>query len=138
MKTVTQNNLNSKHHELPSSIGPYTQSIETNNIIFISGQIPIIPNTLLIPNNIYDQTYQVLKNIKNIIESKKLTINNIVKTTLFIKDMNDLSIINTSYKKFFESHTSLKVFKFPARSCVEVSRLPKDVKIEIESIAMRF
>lgn len=121
----------------PNPIGPYSQAIDTGEIIFISGQIPIIPNTVIIPDSVYDQTYQVLQNIRNIVESQKLDISNIVKTTLFIKNIDDLSEINRSYKKFFYMYSHVNEMNFPARSCVEVSRLPKDVKIEIEAIVMR-
>lgn len=130
-------NINNKKN-LPIPMGPYTQIIDIGEIIFISGQIPIIPETLLIPDNIYDQTYQTLQNIRNILESKNLTINNIVKTTLFIKNINNLSTINTSYKKFFNIYSGDHILNLPTRSCVEVSRLPKDVLIEIEAIAARF
>lgn len=124
----------------PSPIGPYSQAIDTGDMIFISGQIPIIPNTTIFPDNIYDQTYQTLQNIRNIVESQKLDISNIIKTTLFIKNIEDLSEINRSYKNFFcvYSRQYNKQINFPARSCVEVSRLPKDVGIEIEAIAMRY
>lgn len=140
-KNDDEDNRNKKTQVLPVSMGPYAQVVDTGIIIFISGQIPIIPSTLCIPDNIYDQTYQSLQNIRYIVESKNLTVNNIVKMTLFIKDIDDLSIINKSYRKFFSIYTNFhkkKEFDFPARSCLEVSRLPKDVKIEIESIAMRF
>lgn len=125
---------------IPDPIGPYTQAIDAGNVIFISGQIPIIPNTGIIPDNIHEQTYQVLENIKNIIKSKNLVINNIVKTTLFIKNINDLPEINNSYEKFFRINTSNvnNTFNLPARSCVEVSQLPKNSLIEIEAIAIRF
>lgn len=135
---MSQENIDITAQNIPIPIGPYTQALDTGCIIFISGQIPIIPHTLLIPDNVYDQTYQALQNIRNIIESKQLTMNNIVKTTLFITNINDLSTINTSYKKFFEKYADLQKLNLPARSCIEVSRLPNDVKIEIESIAVRF
>lgn len=125
---------------LPIPQGPYTNSIDFESLIFISGQIPVDPRTLLIPDNIYDQTYQALKNIQTILQSKELTINNIVKTTLFVCNIDDLFIINKSYKEFFDfysNHDDDTSLRFPARSCVEVSRLPKNVKIEIESIATR-
>lgn len=134
---IQRRSVNTNTQVLPVPMGPYTQAIDTGVMVFLSGQIPIIPNTLLIPDNIYDQTYQVLQNIRYIIESKNLTVNNIVKTTLFIKNMIDLPVINKSYKKFFSVYADCHIFNLPARSCVEVSRLPKDVLIEIESIAVR-
>lgn len=123
----------------PSPLGPYTQIIEIKNIIFISGQIPIIPETGIIPNNIYDQTYQALNNIKNLLKLRNLEINNIVKITLFIKNINDLNIINTSYKNFFDINNTKnnKLIPLPTRTCIEVSKLPKNAKIEIEAIAIR-
>ncbi|CAD83559.1 translation initiation inhibitor [Candidatus Blochmanniella floridana] len=132
------NIINKKKIHAP--MGPYTQAIDTGNIIFISGQIPIIPDTGMIPNNIQEQTYQALENIKSIITSKNLIINNIVKTTLFIKNINDLPIINISYEKFFKINltTINHISILPARSCVEVSKLPNNALIEIEAIAMRF
>lgn len=135
MNNIISDNL-IKIKNFPDPIGPYSYAIDTGEIIFISGQIPVIPDTLLIPDNIYDQTYQALQNIRTIIETKGLTINNIVKMTLFIDNIDNLLIINTSYKKFFDVYADFNIFSFPARSCVEVSRLPKNVKIEIDSIAV--
>ncbi|WP_159714940.1 Rid family detoxifying hydrolase [Blochmannia endosymbiont of Camponotus nipponensis] len=124
----------------PTPLGPYVQAIDTGNIIFVSGQIGICPDTNIISDSIYCQTYQSLQNIKNIIEITGLQINNIIKITLFIVNINDLSEINTSYKKFFNTHTnsSCENTIFPTRSCIEVSKLPKNAKIEIEATAMRF
>lgn len=123
----------------PHPIGPYVQAISIQNIVFVSGQIGICPDTGKIPNNIYYQTQQTLKNIKNIIEQSNLQIKNIIKTTIFITDINDLPVINTSYENFFYQHSLLYItLHLPARSCVEVSKLPKNTKIEIEAIAIRF
>ncbi|WP_420022279.1 Rid family detoxifying hydrolase [Blochmannia endosymbiont of Camponotus sp.] len=123
----------------PAPFGPYTQAIgvgRKNDIVFVSGQIPICPDTNTMSDNIYDQTYQALLNIKNIIETTGLKINNIVKTTLFIIDLNDLPKINISYKNFFNTYSFYEKITLPARTCVEVSKLPKDAKITIEAIAM--
>lgn len=121
----------------PIPLGPYSQAISTGNIVFVSGQIGICPDTGKIPNNAYDQTQQSLQNIKYIIEKAGLRIQNIVKTTIFITNINDISEINTSYKNFFTAHySSEKKTKFPARSCIEVSKLPKNTKIEIEATAI--
>ncbi|WP_343192446.1 Rid family detoxifying hydrolase [Buchnera aphidicola (Taiwanaphis decaspermi)] len=122
-----------KTKKSPKPIGPYVQGIDTGNFIFVSGQIPIDENSGNIPENINDQTYQTLLNIKFIIEKAKLTLNNIIKTTIFIVDINDLKQINKTYNNFFKENNS----KFPTRSCVEVNKLPKNVKIEIEAIAYR-
>lgn len=124
----------------PNPIGPYPQAIDIGPIIFISGQIPIIPNTNgIVPNGIYDQTYQTLQNIRNILESQQLSVNNIVKITLFIDNIQNVSEINTSYSNFFDTYSYKYKDKiiFPARSCVEVSRLPQNVSIEIDAIAIR-
>ncbi|URJ32736.1 Rid family detoxifying hydrolase [Candidatus Blochmannia vicinus] len=123
----------------PAPLGPYAQAvkIENNNIVvFVSGQIPICPDTNTMSDNIYDQTHQALLNIKNIIETTGLKINNIVKTTLFIIDFNDLSKINTSYENFFNTYSAYEKTTLPARSCVGIFKLPKNAKIEIEAIAM--
>lgn len=118
----------------PIAIGPYNQAIHAGNFIFLSGQIPINPKNNIIKESISDQVTQSLENIKNILKETNLKIKNIVKTTLFIIDFNDFEIINITYEKFFKINKSI----FPARSCVQVSKLPKNVKIEIEAIAFRF
>lgn len=118
----------------PKALGAYNQGIETKgNIIFLSGQIPIIPKTGTISNSIIEQVNQSLENIKAILKKVDLKINNIVKTTLFIIDFNEFEIINITYENFFKKNKSI----FPARSCIQVSKLPQNVKIEIEAIACR-
>ena len=114
----------------PAAIGPYSQAIEINGFIYASGQIPINPATGEIVQGIEAQTRQALTNVKGIMEAAGLTMANIVKTSVFIKDMNDFGKVNEVYATFFEGD-------FPARSCVEVARLPKDVLIEVEVIAAR-
>lgn len=115
----------------PAAIGPYVQAVDVNGFLFTSGQIPIDPATgEIVSDDIVSQTRQVLSNIKAIADAASVEINQIVKMTVFIKDMNQFSQINAEYEKFFlDNHSG-----FPARSCVEVARLPKDVKIEIEAI----
>ncbi|XOD70230.1 MAG: Rid family detoxifying hydrolase [Sodalis sp. (in: enterobacteria)] len=117
----------------PVAIGPYVQAVDLGNLIFTSGQISLCPKSGLIAEKIADQTRQSLENVKSIIEAAGLKVADIVKTTVFIKDLNDFSVINDTYEAFFIKHNA----HFPARSCVEVVRLPKDVKIEIEAIAVR-
>lgn len=112
----------------PKAIGPYSQGILWNDLIFASGQIPVNPATSEIPNGIKEQTTQVLKNISAILESEGSSIKNVIKTTVFIKDMNDFVQMNEVYESFFQK-------PYPARSTVEVARLPKDVLVEIEVIA---
>ena len=116
--------------DAPAAVGPYSQAVKTNNMIFVSGQIPFIPQTMeLVSEDIREQTDQCLKNIQAILQAAGAALNDLVKVTLFIKDMNDFGKINESYAGYFSEHK-------PARACVEVARLPKDVKIEIEAIAV--
>lgn len=112
----------------PQAIGPYSQAIITNGFMFCSGQIPINPETGDIPEGVEAQAHQVFKNIKNLLESGGSSIDKVVKTSVFIKDMNDFAKINEIYAQYFTED-------FPARSCVEVARLPKDVLLETEVIA---
>ena len=113
----------------PKAIGPYSQAVEAAGFIFASGQIPIVPATgEIVEGGIEEQTKQVLSNIQAILDEKNLCFADVVKTTVFLADMNDFAAVNAIYgEAFFENP--------PARSCVQVARLPKDVKIEIEIIA---
>lgn len=118
----------------PAAIGPYVQAVDLGDLVFTSGQIPVNPATNAVPSDIIAQTRQSLENVKAIIEQAGLTAADIVKTTVFVKDLNDFAAVNTEYERFFkENHHP----NFPARSCVEVARLPKDVGLEIEAIARR-
>ena len=112
----------------PSAIGPYSQAIKANGFLFASGQIPVNPETGEIPEGIEAQTEQSLKNVKAILEAEGLTPADVVKTTVFIQDMADFAKVNEIYAKYFTENP-------PARSCVEVAKLPKAVLIEIEIIA---
>jgi len=112
----------------PAAIGPYSQAVEWGGMVFTSGMIPVNPKTGEIPEAVTDQARQVLVNLTNLLEAAGTTMDKVIKTTVFIKDMNDFAAINEVYKEFFSEN-------FPARSCVEVARLPKDVKIEVELIA---
>ena len=111
----------------PAAIGPYSQAITAGNTLFTSGQIPIDPATGNIPEGGEAQARQVLTNVKNLIVAAGGDIANTIKTTVFIKNMNDFAKINEIYAEFFTE-------PYPARSCVEVARLPKDVLLEIEAI----
>lgn len=114
----------------PAAIGPYSQAVLVNGMLFTSGVIPINPETnTLVEGDVEVQAKQAIGNLKNLIEASGSSMDKVVKTTVFIKDMNDFGKINEIYKEFFTSD-------FPARSCVEVARLPKDVLIEIEAIAV--
>lgn len=117
----------------PAAIGPYVQAVDLGNMIITSGQIPVDPKTGDVPEDVTAQPRQSLANVKAIIEEAGLTVGDIVKTTVFVKDLNDFTTVNAAYEAFFTENQS----GFPARSCVEVARLPKDVKIEIEAIAVR-
>lgn len=112
----------------PKAIGPYSQGIKVQDFLFLSGQLPVNPNTDEVPADIREQTIQVLKNIESILKSEDLKIENIVKTTIFLKNLGDFKAVNEEYGKYLGDHR-------PARSTIEVSRLPKDVQIEIEVIA---
>ena len=111
----------------PAAIGPYSQAIISGNMLFTSGQIPINPETGEIPEGVEAQARQALTNVKNLIEASGGSMDKVVKTGVFIKDMNDFAKINEIYAEFFTE-------PYPARSCVEVARLPKDVLLEVETI----
>lgn len=114
--------------EAPAAIGPYSQAIKANGFLFISGQIPLTPNGELAGDDIKTQTKQVLKNLKSILKEADLSLKDTVKTTIFLKNIDDFSIVNEIYAQAFKEHK-------PARSTIEISKLPKDVLIEIELIA---
>lgn len=113
----------------PKAIGPYSQAIRFNELVFVSGQIPIHPEyDKVISGDIREQTKQVLENLKNILEASGSSLQNVLRTTIFLSNMEDYSVINEVYAQYFENSP-------PARSTVQVSRLPKDVHIEIDAIA---
>lgn len=115
----------------PAPIGPYSQAVMVNGTLYLSGQIPIDPATsLVIIGDIEAETRQVMENIKGILTAYGLDLSNIVKTTIFIRNMGDFARINAVYSSYFSKD-------FPARETVEVSRLPKDVQIEISCIAVK-
>ncbi|MCK5758105.1 MAG: RidA family protein [Clostridiales bacterium] len=113
----------------PGAIGPYSQAVCANNMLFLSGQLPINKDTGLIPETVDEQTRQSLSNARAIIESAGATMRDVVKTTVFLSDMNNFGKMNEVYKEFFAEN-------FPARSAVEVARLPKDALVEIEMIVI--
>jgi 2-iminobutanoate/2-iminopropanoate deaminase len=114
----------------PAAIGPYSQGNIYGNLIFTSGQVPLDPVTgEIVGSTVEEQTEQVLKNVKAILEEAGSSMDKVLKTTVFIKDMNDFAVINEIYAKYFTEGA------YPSRSAVEVSRLPKDVLVEIETIA---
>jgi 2-iminobutanoate/2-iminopropanoate deaminase len=122
-KSIIQTN------KAPAAIGPYSQAVKVGNLLFISGQIPIDPETgTVIIGGIEAATHRVMKNIEAILDAADYTLGHVVKTTIFIKSMDDFAKINAVYASYFNG-------KYPARETVEVSGLPKDVEIEISVIA---
>ena len=124
MKTVISTD------KAPAAIGPYSQAIEVNGMVYTSGIIPVVPETGEIPEGSVEQAKQALKNLSNLLQAAGSSMDKVVKTTVFIKEMNDFGAINEVYLTFFTD-------AYPARSCVEVARLPKDVMLEIEAIAIK-
>lgn len=114
----------------PAAIGPYSQAIEVNGIVYTSGIIPVNPQSSEIPDGVENQAEQALSNLSELLKEAGSGMEQVIKTTVFIKNMNDFTKINEIYAKFFTG-------EYPARSCVEVARLPKDVLIEIEAIALK-
>ncbi len=114
----------------PGAIGPYSQAIEVNGMVFTSGVIPVDPATGVIPEGVEAQATQAFTNLTNLVEASGAAMSQVVKTTVFIKEMNDFGKINEIYAKFFKD-------PYPSRSCVEVARLPKDVLLEVEAIVAK-
>jgi len=112
----------------PKAIGPYSQAVCTGNLLFTSGQLGMDPNTGELPTDIQEQARQSLSNVKAIVEAAGGNMSQVLKTTVFLKDMNDFQIVNDIYSQFFSE-------PYPARSAVQVARLPKDALVEIEAIA---
>ncbi|MGL4971874.1 MAG: RidA family protein [Culicoidibacterales bacterium] len=114
----------------PQAIGPYSQAVLAGDTLYVSGQIPFDPQTMtLVSDDVQEQTHQCLKNLQAIVEAAGLTMKQIVKVGIFITDMDEFALINEVYAQYFSEHK-------PARSTVQVARLPRDVKIEIEAIAV--
>jgi 2-iminobutanoate/2-iminopropanoate deaminase len=114
----------------PSAIGPYSQAVKAGNLLFISGQVPLDPATgEVVEGDITVQTHRVLDNVKAILTEAGADFSNVVKTTVFLKDMNDFVPMNRVYAQYYPENC-------PARSAVQVGRLPKDVSVEIETIAV--
>ncbi|RJG20943.1 RidA family protein [Paenibacillus thiaminolyticus] len=114
--------------EAPAAIGPYSQAVQWGNLVFTSGQIPLTAEGQLVDGGIEEQTHQVFRNLKAVLEEAGTSLDKVLKATVFLKDMNQFTQINAIYEAYFGSHK-------PARSTVEVARLPKDVLVEIELIA---
>lgn len=114
----------------PAAVGPYVQAVKAGNMLFSSGQLGLVPETGALPEGVQAQTRQSLMNIQAILDAAGFAKSDIVKTTVFIKDMNDFGAVNAIYADFFGDSK-------PARSCVEVARLPKDGLVEIEFVAVK-
>jgi 2-iminobutanoate/2-iminopropanoate deaminase len=117
--------------EAPAAIGPYSQAVRAGNLVFLAGQIPINPKTGQVnTGTIEEQTAQVLDNLKAVLAADGMTMDNVVSTTVFVKELNDFTKLNTVYGTYFKD-------KPPARATVQVQRLPKDAAVEISAIAIR-
>lgn len=114
----------------PGAIGPYSQGIIVGDFVYTSGQIPINPATGVMETDIKVATKQSMENVKAILEAAGTSLENVVKTSIFLKDLNDFAVVNEVYGTYFNENP-------PARSCVQVAKLPKDAVIEIEAIAIK-
>lgn len=116
--------------DAPAAIGPYSQAIITGNLVFTAGQIPLDPASgELVGSDIVEQTHRVLQNLRAILEAAGASFDSVVKTTVYLQDMSEFAAMNEVYASYFESNK-------PARSTVQAARLPKDVKVEIDAIAV--
>ena len=115
--------------DAPAAIGPYSQGIKANGFVFVSGQIPLNPETGAFPEGIAAQTRQSIENLRAILRAAGADLNGVVKTTVFLKDMNDFAAMNAVYAELFGTENA------PARAAVQVAKLPKDALVEIEAIA---
>lgn len=122
MKTIQTNMA-------PAAIGPYSQGVVVNNLFYSSGQIPLTVEGVMVEGDVVAQTHQVFKNLQAVLKEAGASLNTVVKATVFIKNMDNFAAINEVYGEYFHTHK-------PARSCVEVARLPKDALVEIEVIAL--
>ena len=123
MKVISTN-------KAPAAIGPYSQALDLGNLVFVSGQIPVNPATGTMPEDVRDQARQSLANLKAILAEAGLSMTDVVKTVVFLADLNDFAAVNEAYAQAFAE-------PFPARSCVQVAGIPKGAKAEIECIAVR-
>ncbi|MBR2627092.1 MAG: RidA family protein [Peptococcaceae bacterium] len=125
MKQIIQTN------NAPQAIGPYSQAVMADDTLYVSGQIPVIPATgVIVSDKVEEQARQVMENVKAVVEAAGLTLDHVVKTSVFIKNMDDFAKINAVYSEYFKENC-------PARACVEVARLPKDVLLEMDAIAVK-
>lgn len=118
-----------KTAKAPQAIGPYSQAVKVNGVVYTSGQIPLNADGELTAVSIEEQTHQVLRNLEAVLKEAGSSLQQVIKTTVFIQDMNEFAALNAVYEEHFSDHK-------PARSTVEVARLPKDVRVEIEAVAL--
>ncbi|MDD3337120.1 MAG: RidA family protein [Eubacteriales bacterium] len=117
--------------QAPAAIGPYSQGVQAGSMVFVSGQLPIVPETgALLDGSIGEQTTQSIKNVQAILAGAGCTLRDVVKTTIFLKDLNDFGEVNAAYAVYFPTDA-------PARACVQVAKLPKEARVEIEAIAVK-
>ena len=116
-----------KTERAPAAIGPYSQAVKHNGLVFVSGQIPVVPETGEIPSDMVEQTKQALKNLGNVLEAAGSSLSKTLRVTVYIRDISQFGEINRIYNEYFTE-------PYPSRSCVEVSNLPKNVGIEIDAI----
>lgn len=118
-----------KTAKAPLPIGPYNQAVVIGNLVYTSGQIPLDTSNAVVPGGITEQTIRVLENVKVLLEASGSSLPKVVKTTVFLKNMSDFAAMNEVYGRYFDAETA------PARSTIEIARLPKDVLVEIETVA---
>ncbi|MEH7093610.1 2-iminobutanoate/2-iminopropanoate deaminase [Neobacillus vireti] len=116
-------------NQAPAAIGPYSQGIVVNNLFYSSGQIPLTSEGIMVTGDVKEQTHQVFKNLQAVLAEAGASLETVVKATVFIKNMDEFADVNEVYGEYFSTHK-------PARSCVEVARLPKDALVEIEVVAL--
>jgi 2-iminobutanoate/2-iminopropanoate deaminase len=116
-------------NDAPSAIGPYSQAVVVNNMVFTSGQIALTPQGEMVEDDIQKQTKQVLTNLSAVLKASNSSLQNVIKTTIFLSNMDDFVVVNKIYEEFFDSHK-------PARSTVAVKTLPKNALVEIDAIAL--
>lgn len=123
---MTRETISAKN--APAAVGPYVHAVKAGEMLYTSGQLGLIPESGVLPEGIEAQTKQALENLKAVVEAAGLTLGNVVKTTVFLADINDFATVNKIYAEYFTGEA-------PARSCVQVAKLPKDGLVEIEAIA---
>ena len=116
-------------NQAPAAIGPYSQGIVVNNLFYSSGQIPLTAEGMMVAGDVKEQTHQVFRNLQAVLSEAGASLETVVKATVFIKNMDEFAAVNEVYGEYFSTHK-------PARSCVEVARLPKDALVEIEVVAL--